>query len=47
VRRIGDGLTHLGSAADRNAMHGRSEEGLTDSMKMFRWGVEVDGRRRE
>ena len=36
----GTGLTHLGSAADRNAMHGRSEEELTDSMKMFRWGVE-------
>jgi hypothetical protein len=36
----GTGLTHLGSAANRNAMHGRSEEELTDSMKMFRWGVE-------
>jgi hypothetical protein len=36
----GTGLTHLGSAADRNSMHGRNEEELTDSMKMFRWGVE-------
>jgi hypothetical protein len=36
----GTGLTHLGSAADRDAMHGRSEQELTDSMKMFRWGVE-------
>jgi hypothetical protein len=36
----GTGLTHLGSAANRNAMHGRSEEEMTDSMKMFRWGVE-------
>jgi hypothetical protein len=36
----GTGLTHLGSAADRDAMHGRSEQELTDSMKMFRWGLE-------
>ncbi|HEX4005812.1 MAG TPA: AraD1 family protein [Acidobacteriaceae bacterium] len=36
----GTGLTHLGSASDRDAMHGRSEQHLTDSMKMFRWGVE-------
>jgi hypothetical protein len=38
----GTGLTHLGSAAARDAMHqklqGSSE--LTDSMKMFKWGVE-------
>ncbi len=44
----GTGLTHLGSARDRQAMHDQShapggkhaEENLTDSMKMFRWGVE-------
>ena len=35
----GTGLTHLGSAANRIAMHG-DESQLTDSMKMFRWGVE-------
>lgn len=38
----GTGLTHLGSARDRDAMHGCStEQELTDSMKMFRWGVEA------
>ena len=36
----GTGLTHLGSAADRQAMHEKSESELTDSMKIFRWGVE-------
>jgi hypothetical protein len=36
----GTGLTHLGSAQNRNAMHGKSEAELTDSMKMFRWGLE-------
>ena len=36
----GTGLTHLGSAKDRGAMHGASDAELTDSMKMFRWGVE-------
>lgn len=36
----GTGLTHLGSAQNRNTMHGRSEAELTDSMKMFRWGME-------
>lgn len=36
----GTGLTHLGSARDRQAMHGRAEHELTDSMKMFRWGLE-------
>ena len=41
----GTGLTHLGSARDRQAMHAKpltSEEfeELTDSMKMFRWGVD-------
>ena len=36
----GTGLTHLGSAKDRQAMHGLKETELTDSMRMFRWGVE-------
>jgi len=38
----GTGLTHLGSAASRDAMHAKSakEENLTDSMRMFRMGVE-------
>ncbi|HTS07599.1 MAG TPA: AraD1 family protein [Candidatus Eisenbacteria bacterium] len=36
----GTGLTHLGSAQNRQSMHARLEEDLTDSMKMFRWGVE-------
>jgi len=37
----GTGLTHFGSARDRDAMHGSSDkQELTDSMKMFRWGVE-------
>jgi hypothetical protein len=36
----GTGLTHLGSARDRASMHQVKEEELTDSMKMFRWGVE-------
>lgn len=36
----GTGLTHLGSAKNRGAMHGASDADLTDSMKMFRWGVE-------
>src|SRR5579872_336542 len=38
----GTGLTHLGSARDRQAMHAPSAEefeALTDSMKMFRWGL--------
>ncbi|HXU16785.1 MAG TPA: AraD1 family protein [Terriglobales bacterium] len=39
----GTGLTHLGSARDRQSMHSRNSdtdeiENLTDSMKMFRWG---------
>ena len=49
----GTGLTHLGSAATRDAMHkanGDKPAGeLTDSMKMFRMGVEggkpADGRK--
>lgn len=36
----GTGLTHLGSARDRQAMHAGSKEDLTDSMKMFRLGLE-------
>ncbi|HEY1800442.1 MAG TPA: AraD1 family protein [Terriglobales bacterium] len=36
----GTGLTHLGSARSRQNMHSPAEEVLTDSMKMFRWGVE-------
>ncbi len=36
----GTGLTHLGSARDRQAMHAGSAEDLTDSMKMFRLGLE-------
>jgi hypothetical protein len=36
----GTGLTHLGSAKNRQAMHGASEAEMTDSMKIFRWGVE-------
>lgn len=39
----GTGLTHLGSAAARDAMHAKlagAAETLTDSMKMFRMGLE-------
>jgi hypothetical protein len=39
----GTGLSHLGSAAARDAMHVKlkqEEAQLTDSMKMFKWGVE-------
>jgi len=36
----GTGLTHLGSARNRQSMHASTAEDLTDSMKMFRWGVE-------
>jgi hypothetical protein len=37
----GTGLTHLGSAATRDAMHTTLQsESLTDSMKMFRMGLE-------
>ncbi len=38
----GTGLTHLGSAAARDAMHANLDtaEVLTDSMKMFRMGLE-------
>jgi hypothetical protein len=36
----GTGLTHLGSAKNRQAMHSTSQAELNDSMKMFKWGVE-------
>lgn len=36
----GTGLTHLGSARNRQSMHAATESELTDSMKMFRWGIE-------
>jgi hypothetical protein len=39
----GTGLSHLGSAAARDSMHAKlqqSEASLTDSMKMFKWGME-------
>jgi hypothetical protein len=36
----GTGLTHLGSAANRQRMHEAKESELTDSMKIFRSGVE-------
>jgi hypothetical protein len=36
----GTGLTHLGSARNRQSMHATPTEELTDSMKMFRWGME-------
>ena len=36
----GTGLTHLGSARNRQSLHAGFEEDLTDSMKMFRWGLE-------
>ena len=36
----GTGLTHLGSAKNRQSMHEIAEAEITDSMKMFRWGIE-------
>ncbi len=46
----GTGLTHLGSAQGRDSMHSAaaaaqasSNEPVTDSMKMFRWGI-AEGR---
>lgn len=39
----GTGLTHTASAKNRNAMHAKSREesnDLTDSIKMFQWGIE-------
>jgi len=37
----GTGLTHLGSARGRQSMHATAAKDLTDSMRMFRWGVEA------
>ncbi|QLG92700.1 FAH family protein [Pseudomonas yamanorum] len=37
----GTGLTHLGSAAARDKMHqGGDDSALTDTMRIFKWGVE-------
>jgi hypothetical protein len=36
----GTGLTHLGSARDRQSMHATANAEMTDSMKMFCWGKE-------
>jgi len=40
----GTGLTHLGSARERQAMHqagdAKAAEAITDSMRMFQWGVD-------
>lgn len=36
----GTGLTHLGSARDRQSMHAVASDDMTDSMKMFYWGKE-------
>jgi hypothetical protein len=36
----GTGLTHLGSASTRDAMHTKDPSEMTDSMKMFRMGLE-------
>jgi hypothetical protein len=36
----GTGLTHLGSASTRAAMHSKPADDETDSMRMFRMGVE-------
>ena len=40
----GTGLTHLGSARERQTMHvnplSQAEEIITDSMQMFRWGID-------
>jgi hypothetical protein len=40
----GTGLTHLGSAKDRQAMHikdsPKAAEAVTDSMRIFQWGLE-------
>jgi hypothetical protein len=36
----GTGLTHLGSARDRQSMHALKDNEMTDSMKMFHWGKE-------
>ena len=36
----GTGLTHLGSARNRQSMHATTDKKLTDSMRMFRSGIE-------
>ncbi len=36
----GTGLTHMGSARERQAMHSVEAANVTDSMRMFSWGVE-------
>ena len=38
----GTGLTHLGSASARDKMHQQAgdESAMTDSMRIFKWGVE-------
>ncbi len=36
----GTGLTHMGSARERQAMHSVEAASVTDSMRMFSWGVE-------
>lgn len=36
----GTGLTHLGSAATRAGMHMKADDSETDSMRMFRMGIE-------
>jgi len=48
VHVSGTGLTHLGSARERQAMHvvADAQEQMTDSMRMFEWGRE-QGRPRE
>jgi len=41
VQVSGTGLTHLGSARNRQAMHGPAQpQEMTDSMRMFEWGRE-------
>jgi hypothetical protein len=42
----GTGLTHLGSASTRDSMHLQEKAEVTDSMRMFQWGIE-GGRPRE
>jgi len=37
----GTGLTHFGSARDRQSMHVVKAQEMTDSMRMFEWGVEA------
>ena len=37
----GTGLTHFGSARDRQSMHVVKTQEMTDSMKMFEWGLEA------